>query len=66
MVEDEIPGFVAGQRALLATPPPGLTTIEVPGAQHGFDTGPDTEHGRAAVVAALDAVAGHLLGSDRP
>ena len=66
VVEDEIPDFVAGQRALLAAPPPGLTTIEVPGAQHGFDTGPDTEHGRAAVVAALDAVAGHLRGSSRP
>ena len=63
VVEDEIPDFVTGQRALLAAPPPAMTTIEVPGAQHGFDTGPDTEHGRAAVVAALDAVARHLLGS---
>ncbi len=65
VVEDELPDFVAGQRALLAAPPAGMTTIEVPPAQHGFDTGPGTEHGRAAVVAALDAVAGHLLGSSR-
>ena len=63
LVEDELPDFVAGQRALLAAPPRELTTIEVPGAQHGFDTGPDTEYGRAAVVEALDAVAGHLLGT---
>lgn len=62
VVEHEIPDFVAGQRALLAAPPSGLTTIEVPAAQHGFDTGPDTEHGRAAVAQALDAVAGHVLG----
>lgn len=65
VVEHEIPDFVAGQRALLAAPPGGLTTIEVPAAEHGFDTGPDTERGRAAVVQALDAVAGHLLGSSR-
>ena len=63
VVEHEIPDFVAGQRALLAAPPSGLTTIEVPGAAHGFDTGPDTEHGRAAVITALDTVAGHLLGA---
>jgi dienelactone hydrolase len=66
VVEDELPAFVAGQQALLAAPPSGLTTIEVPGAEHGFDTGPGTEHGRAAVMAALDAVAGHLLGAPRP
>ena len=65
LVEHEIPDFVAGQRALLAAPPGVLTTIEVPEAAHGFDTGPDTEHGRAAVVEALDAVAGHLLGASR-
>lgn len=62
LVEDEMPGLVAGQQALLAARPPGLTTIDVPAAHHGFDAGPDTEHGRAAVVRALDAVVGHLLG----
>ncbi|MGY2129764.1 hypothetical protein [Blastococcus sp. SYSU DS0617] len=65
VVEDEIPDFVAGQRALLAAAPGGLTTIEVPAAAHGFDTGPATEHGRAAVLRALDAVAGHVLGASR-
>ena len=66
VVDDELPDFVAGQRALLAAAPPGLSTIEVSGAQHGFDTGPDTARGQAAVVAALDAVAGHLLAPTRP
>ena len=63
LVEHELPAFVAGQQALLAARPAGLTTIAVPDAQHGFDTGPDTEAGRAAVLAALTAVTGHLLGS---
>ena len=63
VVEHEIPDFVAGQQALLSAAPPRMSTIDVPGAEHGFDTGPDTEHARAAVVRALDAVAGHLLGS---
>ncbi|MEU2348384.1 hypothetical protein [Modestobacter sp. NPDC049651] len=62
LVEHEIPGFVAGQQALLDARPAGLTTIRVPAAQHGFDTGPATEHGRAAVRDALAAVAGHLVG----
>ena len=59
-VEHEIPDFVAGQQALVDARPTGLTTIEVPGAQHGFDTGPATEHGRTAVLRALDEVVGHL------
>lgn len=59
-VEHEIPSFVAGQQALLDARPDGLTLIDVPAAHHGFDTGPDSEHGRAAVVRALDEVAGHL------
>ncbi len=67
LVENEIPAFVAGQQALLAAPPPGLTTIEVAGAEHGFDTGPATEHGRAAVLRALDAVTEPLgLAAERP
>ena len=61
LVEDELPDFIAGQQALLEARPSGLTTIDVPGAGHGFDTGPDTEHGRAAVLQALAAVAGHML-----
>ncbi|WP_138759621.1 dienelactone hydrolase family protein [Modestobacter altitudinis] len=69
LVEHELPAFAAGQRALLEARPVGLTTIDVPAAQHGFDTGPDTAHGRAAVLQALDAVAGHLVaaqvGADR-
>ena len=56
-VEHEIPDFVAGQQALVDARPPGLTVIDVPGAQHGFDTGPATEQGRAAVLQALAAVA---------
>jgi dienelactone hydrolase len=59
-VEHEIPSFVAGQQALLAARPAGLTTIDVASAAHGFDAGPDTGHGRAAVLQALDAVAGRL------
>jgi dienelactone hydrolase len=59
-VEHEIPDFVAGQQALLDARPAGLTTIDVPAAQHGFDTGPDTEHGRAAVLQSLAEVTGHL------
>jgi dienelactone hydrolase len=59
-VEHEIPQFVAGQRALHDARPAGLTTIDVPAAQHGFDTGPDTERGRAAVLQALAEVSGHL------
>lgn len=59
-VEHELPHFVAGQQALVDARPAGLTTIEVPEAEHGFDTGPATEHGRIAVRAALDALAGHL------
>ncbi|MGY1857608.1 dienelactone hydrolase family protein [Modestobacter sp. SYSU DS0290] len=59
LVEHELPAFVAGQQALREARPAGLTTIDVPAAQHGFDTGPDTEHGRAAVHRALAAVAGH-------
>jgi dienelactone hydrolase len=66
LVEHEIPAFVAGQRALLAAPPSRLSRIDVPAAQHGFDTGPDTEHGRAAVLQALDAVADRLAGHTRP
>jgi dienelactone hydrolase len=65
LVEHELPAFVAGQRALLEARPVGLTTIDVPAAEHGFDAGPDTEHGRAAVSAALTAVAGHMLGALR-
>ncbi|SDE52741.1 Dienelactone hydrolase [Blastococcus fimeti] len=61
LVEHELPAFVAGQRALLEAPPSRLTRIDVPAAEHGFDTGPDTEHGRAAVLQALDAVAGRLV-----
>ena len=60
-VEHEIPDFVAGQQALLEARPAGLTTIEVPTAHHGFDTGPATEHGQAAVLQALAAVTGPLL-----
>jgi len=63
LVEHEIPAFVGGQQALLEARPVGLTTIDVPGAQHGFDTGPDTEHGRAAILQALAAVAGHLVAA---
>lgn len=59
-VEHEIPQFIAGQQALHDARPAGLTTIDVPAAQHGFDTGPGTEHGRAAVLQALAAVSGHL------
>ncbi len=59
-VEHEIPAFVAGQQALVDARPRGLTTLDVPGAQHGFDTGPDTEPARAAVLHALSAVAEHL------
>jgi dienelactone hydrolase len=66
LVEHEIPDFVAGQQALLAAQPPGLQLIDVPGAQHGFDTGPATEQGQQAVLAALDAVAGHLVPAGRP
>ena len=62
-VEHEIPDFVAGQQALVDARPDSLTTIDVPAAQHGFDTGPDTEHGRAAVLQALDLVAAHLVRS---
>lgn len=62
-VEHEIPEFVAGQQALVDAQPPGLTTIDVPAAQHGFDTGPDTEHGRAAVLQALASVTGHLANT---
>jgi hypothetical protein len=62
-VEHEIPPFVAGQQAGIDARPTGLTVIDVPGAQHGFDTGPDTEHGRAAVVRALTEVSGHLAAS---
>ncbi|WP_369136898.1 dienelactone hydrolase family protein [Modestobacter versicolor] len=65
LVEHELPAFVAGQQALLAARPAGLTTIEVPAAEHGFDTGPDTERGRAAVEQALDAVVGHLAALRR-
>ena len=64
-VEHEIPDFVAGQQALVDARPGGLTLIEVPGAQHGFDTGPATEVGRAAVLEALDAVAGSLTAPVR-
>ena len=63
LVEHEIPAFVGGQQALLEARPVGLTTIDVPGAQHGFDAGPDTEQGRAAVRRALAAVAGHLIAA---
>ena len=63
LVEHELPAFVPGQRALLEVRPAGLTTVEVPGAQHGFDTGPDTEVGRAAVVRALDEVVARLLAA---
>lgn len=59
-VEHEIPDFVAGQQALVDARPPGLTTLEVPDAQHGFDTGPDAEPGRAAVLAALAFVTEQL------
>jgi dienelactone hydrolase len=59
-VEHEIPDFVAGQQALCDARPANLTVIDVPGAQHGFDTGPATEHGRAAVVQALSAVTQHV------
>ncbi|HYH26156.1 MAG TPA: hypothetical protein VD834_12455 [Blastococcus sp.] len=62
LVEHELPAFVAGQQALLEARPAGLTTIDVPEAQHGFDTGPDSDHGRAAVRRALATVAGHLVG----
>jgi dienelactone hydrolase len=62
-VEHEIPDFVAGQQALVDARPAGLTLIEVPGAQHGFDTGPDSEVGRAAVLEALAAVAGQLAAA---
>jgi dienelactone hydrolase len=65
LVEHEFPAFVGGQQALLEARPTRLTTIDVPGAQHGFDTGPDTEHGRAAVLQALTTVAGHLVGAPR-
>jgi dienelactone hydrolase len=61
VVEHELPDFAAGQQALMRDRPVGLTTIDVPGAAHGFDTGPDTEPHRAAVLRALDAVAGHLV-----
>ena len=60
-VEHEIPDFVAGQQALLAARPAGLELIEVAAAQHGFDTGPATEHGMQAVRRALDAVSGHMV-----
>jgi dienelactone hydrolase len=63
LVEHEIPAFVGGQQALLEARPVGLTTIDVPKAQHGFDTGPDTEQGRTAVRQALAAVAGHLIAA---
>lgn len=59
-VEHELPQFVAGQQALVDARPAGLTTLDVAAAQHGFDTGPDTEHGRAAVLRALAEVVGHL------
>ncbi len=59
-VEHENPDFVAGQQAFVDARPAGLTVIEVPGAQHGFDTGPGDEEGRAAVLKALEAVAEHL------
>ncbi len=62
LVENEIPAFVAGQQALLAAAPPGLTTIDVRGAEHGFDTDPATGHGRAAVLRALGVVTEQLLG----
>lgn len=62
-VEHEIPDFIAGQQALLDARPMGLTTIDVPAAQHGFDTGPDTEQGRAAVLHALASVVGHLANT---
>ena len=65
LVEHELPAFVAGQQALLAARPAGLTTIDVPAAQHGFDTGPDTEHGRAAVLRALAEVTERLVGTPR-
>jgi dienelactone hydrolase len=61
LVEHELPELVAGQQALLEARPVGLTTIEVPAAQHGFDTGPDTEPSRTAVLQALAAVASHLV-----
>ncbi|MFC3687686.1 hypothetical protein [Aquipuribacter hungaricus] len=61
LVEHELPGFGEGQQALLDAAPPGMTTVSVPSAQHGFDTGPGSDDHRAAVVQALDAVAGHLL-----
>jgi dienelactone hydrolase len=61
LVENELPDFVAGQQALLQARPAGLTTIDVPAAAHGFDTGPETQEGRAAVLGALDAVAGRLV-----
>jgi dienelactone hydrolase len=67
LVENELPAFVAGQQALLAARPSGLTTIAVPAAEHGFDAGPDTEHGRAAVLRALAAVTEPLgLAGERP
>ena len=59
-VEHEIPDFVAGQQALVDAGPAGLTLIDVPGAHHGFDTGPDNDEGRAAVLQALAAVAEQL------
>jgi dienelactone hydrolase len=59
-VEHEIPAFVAGQQAFVDARPPALTVIDVPRAQHGFDTGPDNEEGRAAVLKALAAVAEQL------
>ena len=63
LVEHELPAFVAGQQALLEARPAGLTTIDVPAAQHGFDAGPDTEHGRAAVLRALAEVTTCLVGA---
>ena len=37
-----------------------VTVIDVPNGQHGFDCLDHTEESRSAVLAALDAVTGHL------
>ncbi len=56
----ERPVIAATVEAFVAAAPAGLRVIDVPNGQHGFDNLDHTDESRAAVTAALDAVAGAI------
>lgn len=66
-VAQEIPDFVPGQQAFLATARGAGAEVEhihLPEALHGFDSQSPTEGSRRAVTEAVDALAHALTRSD--